>query len=69
MNSKINTCVYVDRGTLETAKRLDLNVSRVSENALADAISRLKGAEPETGLESRARGKVVGPGPGFEPGR
>ena len=55
MNNKVNACIYVDRGTLETARRLGLNVSRVSENALIEAIGRLGGPEPETGLDSRAR--------------
>jgi hypothetical protein len=35
---------------LETAKRLGLNVSRVSENALVEAIRKLDG--PEAGKEA-----------------
>jgi len=33
--SKVNTCVYIERGILETAKELGLNVSKVAENSLA----------------------------------
>lgn len=38
---KVSACLYIGRGVLETAKRLGLNVSRVSENALVEAIGRL----------------------------
>jgi post-segregation antitoxin (ccd killing protein) len=38
---KVSACLYIGREVLETAKRLGLNVSRVSENALVEAIGRL----------------------------
>lgn len=55
MKSKVSTCLYLDRKILETAKRVGLNVSRVSENALKEAIGRLTGPEQETSLNSPAR--------------
>ena len=53
--AKVNTCVYIEREILETARELGLNVSRVAENGLVEAIGRLTGAKPETGLNSPAR--------------
>jgi len=55
MSRKVSTCLYIDREVLETARRVGLNVSRVSENALKEAIGRLGGAEPGNGLRSGAR--------------
>ena len=43
VGSKKSTCLYIDREVLETAKRVGLNASRVSENALVEAIRRLGG--------------------------
>jgi len=60
MVTKVNACIYLDRKVLETAKQMGLNVSRVSENALVEAIKRLSGPEQETGLQSRARGEGRG---------
>jgi hypothetical protein len=47
---KVSACLYIGRDVLETAKRLGLNVSRVSENALVEAIRKLDG--PEAGKEA-----------------
>jgi post-segregation antitoxin (ccd killing protein) len=55
MGNKVSTCLYIDKGVLETAKRVGLNVSRVSENALKEAIGRLTEPKRETGLRSRPR--------------
>jgi len=55
MAKKVSTCLYIDKQVLEAAKRVGLNVSRVSENALIDAIGCLRGAKLETGLDSPAR--------------
>ena len=66
MKTKVNTCIYVDRGVLETAKRIGLNVSVVSENALEEAINLLNGPRRGTGLVSRigseGRGRDLNPG-------
>jgi post-segregation antitoxin (ccd killing protein) len=43
MNKKVSTCLYIDRGILETARNAGLNLSKVAENALVDAIGRLCG--------------------------
>ena len=62
MGSKASTCLYLDRKIVETARQLGLNVSRVSENALVEAVGRLEGPERETGLRRPlqfcARGKA-----------
>ena len=46
--SKVSTCLYIGREVLEAAKKSGLNLSRVSENALVEAIGRLHCPEPET---------------------
>ena len=66
VGNRKSTCLYIDRGVLETAKKMGLNVSRVSENALIDAIRRLGGPETGNGLSSRprleGRGRDLNPG-------
>ncbi len=66
MGSKVSTCLYIDKEVLENAKRIGLNVSRVSENALKEAINRLEGPKQETGLNSppRAEGRGRDSNPG-----
>jgi post-segregation antitoxin (ccd killing protein) len=60
MVTKVNACLYIDRKVLEAAKQMGLNVSKVSENALVEAIRRLGGQEPEAGLDSPARAEGRG---------
>jgi post-segregation antitoxin (ccd killing protein) len=60
MGNKVSTCLYIDRKILETAKRVGLNVSRVSENALVEAIGRLEGPKQETGHRSPSPSSVEG---------
>ena len=60
MRSRKSTCLYIDRRILENAKQMGLNISKVSENALKEAIRRLEGQEPEAGLISPARGEGRG---------
>jgi post-segregation antitoxin (ccd killing protein) len=62
---KVSACLYIGRDVLETAKRLGLNVSRVSENALIEAIGRLQGPEAGSG-PAAASGRLVR-GVGFGP--
>ena len=62
---KVSACLYIGRGVLETAKRLGLNVSRVAENALVEAIGRLQGPEAGSG-PAAASGRLVR-GVGFGP--
>ncbi len=66
MATKVNACLYIDRKVLETAKRIGLNVSRVSENALKEAIGRLMEPKRGTGLDSPSR--VEGRGRDLNPG-
>lgn len=66
MGSKVSTCLYLNQEIVRTAKQVGLNISKVSENALLDAIRRLKGPKPETGLNSPAR--VEGRGMDLNPG-
>lgn len=42
-NGKVSACLYISREVLEAAKRAGLNISRVAENALKEAIGRLEG--------------------------
>jgi post-segregation antitoxin (ccd killing protein) len=66
MVKKVSTCLYINKQVLEAAKRVGLNVSRVSENALMRAIERLEDRGPETGLNrpsaSEGRGRDSNPG-------
>jgi post-segregation antitoxin (ccd killing protein) len=66
MGSRKSTCLYLDAGVVETARRVGLNVSRVSENALVGAIERLSRSEAKTVFTSQAivegRGRDLNPG-------
>jgi len=42
---KKRTTLYLEEELIETAKKLGLNLSRICEIALEDAIKRLKGAD------------------------
>jgi len=66
MTSKKSTCLYLDSKIVETARRFGLNVSKVSENALVEAIGRLRGMKQENGLNStpRAEGRDRDSNPG-----
>ncbi|TET26564.1 MAG: hypothetical protein E3J73_04365 [Candidatus Bathyarchaeum sp.] len=66
MMKKVNTCLYIDKQVLETARKVGLNLSRVSENALVEAIGRLQGRKQETSLQSPPR--VEGRGRDLNPG-
>ncbi len=68
MGDKTSACLYIDRAVLETAKQMGLNVSRVSENALVEAIRRLNGADPETGPEKKVDPVAEGRGRDLNPG-
>ena len=66
MGNKKSTCLYLDQEIVETAKQMGLNVSRVSENALMEAIECLRKPNRGAGLTSRAdsegRGRDSNPG-------
>ena len=66
ISSRKSTCLYLDQGVVETARQVGLNLSRVSENALVEAIGRLEGPKQETSLNSPAR--VEGRGRDSNPG-
>ena len=68
MGSKVSACLYIDKGVLETARHVGLNISRVSENALIEAIGRLRGLKPETSPESKASVNSEGRGRDLNPG-
>ena len=62
MGSRVSTCLYIDREVLERAHRMGLNVSKVSENALAEAIGRLEGPETANGSKNGSNSMVRGVG-------
>ena len=66
MGSRKSTCLYLDQELVETARQIGLNVSKVSENALAEAIERLGSRKRGTGLASKisveGRGRDSNPG-------
>ena len=47
MAKKKRVLLYIDNEIVQTAKDLGLNLSKVSENALKEAIRRLKGINSE----------------------
>ena len=63
--SKVSARLYIGREVLKTAKDLGLNLSRVAENALVEAIRRLDG--PEAGKEAVGSPGLVVRGVGFGP--
>lgn len=74
MGKSVITSIRVDEDVLREAKELGLNVSKISENALKEAIRRLKGENSQNILNSQLsddfsseKNVVTGP-PGFEPG-
>ena len=48
MGNKKQILLYIDSETTRKAKELGLNLSKVSENALKEAIRRLEGMNSET---------------------
>ena len=48
MGKKKKTLLYLDSDVAQKAKDLGLNLSKVSENALKEAIRRLEGTKSET---------------------
>jgi hypothetical protein len=67
MGDKASTCLYIDKAIL-AAHRVGLNVSKVAENSLVDAIARLQGSEQETRTKNpsvsggEGRGRDLNPG-------
>ena len=66
MGNKVSACFYINNKILEIAKQVGLNLSRISENALVEAIERLSKPKQSTGLQSQAnsegRGRDLNPG-------
>ena len=48
MGTKKRILLYIDTETIQKAKELGLNLSKVSENALKEAIRRLRDPNPQT---------------------
>ena len=63
---KKNVMLYLDPEVVRKAKELGLNLSKVCENALKEAIRRLEGSDLQTSSFSK-RNCVVVDGAGFEP--
>ena len=61
-----STCLYLETEVVETARHVGLNMSKVSENALSEAIRRLQEPRQETSPNSPAhtegRGRDLNPG-------
>jgi hypothetical protein len=64
----VSACLYIDRGVIETARNAGLNISKVAENALVEAIGRLTGQKPAPSLDSQAPVSVEGRGRDLNPG-
>ena len=48
MSNKAATCLYMSKEVVEAARKVGLNLSKVSENALVGSISRLRSPKQET---------------------
>ena len=68
MGNRVSTCLYITKEVLEAAKRAGLNVSRVSENALIEAIGRLTEPKREAGLKNNSPSSAEGRGRDSNPG-
>ena len=66
MGMRKSTCLYLDAEVVETARRIGLNVSRVSENALMEAIEHLR--EPKRGTSLKSPTNFEGRGRDSNPG-
>ena len=55
IRKKKSTCLYLDARVVENARKLGFNISKVSENALKEAIKRLQGPEQRNSLWSQAK--------------
>lgn len=53
MEKKKSTCLYLDREVVGTARRTGLNLSKICENALVEAVGCLNGPKREDGLGGR----------------
>jgi hypothetical protein len=66
VGNRKSTCLYLNQEVVETARKVGLNLSKVSENALIATIERLRCPESETSLQSQAgsegRGRDLNPG-------
>jgi len=69
MRKKKSTCLYLDKEVVETARRMGLNISKVSENALKATIRRLESPKQADSLRSQAnlegRDRDSNPGAGL----
>ena len=61
IEGKVSACLYIGREVLEAAKKSGLNLSRVAENALIEAVGRLRGTETRNGPGNVVRGVGFGP--------
>ena len=61
--NKKSVMVYLDPEVVKEARELGLNISRICENALKEAIRRLKGENSQNNFNHQ---EMVGPR-GFEP--
>jgi hypothetical protein len=68
MGDKVSTCLYIDREVLEKAHSIGLNVSKVAENSLMDAIARLNGSKQEVVFKNTLVPDVEGRGRDLNPG-
>ena len=68
MGKKVVTSIRIDEEVLKEAKEIGLNISKICENALKEAIRRLKGEKPSKNSFLGFISKVA-PGVGFEPTR
>jgi post-segregation antitoxin (ccd killing protein) len=68
MSKKVSTCLYIDRGVVEAARNAGLNISKVAENALIEATSRLLEQKQTADLDSHPPRSFEGRGRDLNPG-
>ena len=60
---KRRVSIYIDAELVKTAHELGLNISKVCENALKEAIRRLTQTEPKTSSKNWWTGRDLNPRP------
>ena len=69
MGKRVKVNLAMDKEVVKEAKKIGINLSQFCENALREAIKRLKGLKTETNGGTPVSQTVLARGAGFEPAR
>jgi post-segregation antitoxin (ccd killing protein) len=57
LGKQVNVTIYIDEDVVKEAKEIGLNISKICENALKEAIRKLKGKNPGNKTENWSGGQ------------